>query len=96
MRDNTARFRDAMADVGFELIDGRHPLVPVVIGSSVATQRVADGLYRAGIYAAGHCHRIVQEGRARYHVESAGGQRTDEWERTAAAIGSVGGKLDLV
>jgi glycine C-acetyltransferase len=62
-------FRDGLAEHGLWTAEGDHPAVAVLVRHAVATQRLADFLYRKGVFAIGFCHPVVPEGAARIRAQ---------------------------
>jgi glycine C-acetyltransferase len=66
---NVKLFRDGLAEHGLWTAEGDHPAVAVLVRHAVATQRLADFLYRKGVFAIGFCHPVVPEGAARIRAQ---------------------------
>jgi glycine C-acetyltransferase len=78
LRENTAYFRKAIVDAGFEIRQGEHPIVPVMIGEASAAARMAEKLLDRGIYVIGFSYPVVPKGLARIRVQmSAAHSRKD-------------------
>jgi glycine C-acetyltransferase len=69
LRENTARFRARMAELGFDVLPGEHPIVPVMIGDEVEAARFADRLGDLGIYAVSFSYPVVPRGAARIRTQ---------------------------
>src|SRR5699024_8628852 len=67
--DNTAYFRERMAAAGFEVLDGEHPIVPVMVGDAVLAGRLAASLLHRGVYAVSFSYPVVPRGRARIRTQ---------------------------
>jgi glycine C-acetyltransferase len=65
----TRGFRSWLEAEGFQLLGGEHPTVPILIGDAVKTQRLADLLFKRGIFVMGFCHPVVPEGSARLRAQ---------------------------
>jgi glycine C-acetyltransferase len=66
---NTARFRARMIQLGFEVLPGEHPIVPVMIGDEVSAGRFADKLAELGVYAVSFSYPVVPRGTARIRTQ---------------------------
>jgi len=78
LRENTAWFRERMTGLGFDILPGDHPIVPVMIGDATKAGRLADLLLGRGIYVIGFSYPVVPVGRARIRTQmSAAHSRTD-------------------
>ena len=86
---NGARFRALMADAGFELLPGSHPIVPVMFpgddGARTAAQ-VAEHLLGAGVYVVAFSFPVVPRGEARIRVQLSAAHTDDDIERCVAAF----------
>lgn len=69
LSDNTRTFRALMAESGFDIIPGEHPIVPVMIYDETETLRIASRLDELGIYVAGFTYPVVPLGKARIRVQ---------------------------
>ena len=66
---NTAYFRKAMVDAGFNVIAGEHPIVPVMFGDAKLASRMADRLLEEGIYVIAFSYPVVPKGMARIRCQ---------------------------
>jgi len=69
LRENTAHFRGRMTELGFDLLPGEHPIVPVMIGDEVEAARFADRLAGLGVYAVSFSFPVVPRGAARIRAQ---------------------------
>ena len=69
LRDNTARFRARMGELGFEILPGEHPIVPVMVGEEVQAARLAEKLVELGVYAVSFSCPVVPRGTARIRTQ---------------------------
>lgn len=84
---NGALFRGLMADAGFDLLPGEHPIVPVMFGDAVLAGAMADELDRRGVYVTAFSYPVVPQGRARIRVQlSAVHTEQDVREAVAAFV----------
>ena len=75
---NTRYFRRKMVDQGFDVPVGNHPIVPIMLGDAVLSQKVAHRLLEKGIYVIGFFYPIVPKGTARIRTQiSAAHTQTD-------------------
>lgn len=66
---NVRIFRSGLTEAGLKVIASDHPAVAVVLGDAVTTQRMADLLFKKGVFAMGFCHPVVPEGAARIRAQ---------------------------
>jgi glycine C-acetyltransferase len=69
LRDNTAHFRRRMTELGFDILPGDHPIVPVMVGDAAHAARLADGLISRGVYAVSFSYPVVPQGTARIRTQ---------------------------
>ncbi len=67
--DNAAYWRAGLANAGFRLLPGEHPIVPVMLGDAVLAQAMAADLYQRGVYVAGFFFPVVPKGQARIRTQ---------------------------
>jgi glycine C-acetyltransferase len=94
LRRNTAHFRQRMTGLGFDILPGDHPIVPVMIGDAAAAGRLADALMRRGVYAVSFSYPVVPRGKARIRTQMSAAHTIEELdfaaEQFAAARDEVG------
>jgi glycine C-acetyltransferase len=75
---NTRFFREGMAKVGFTILPGTHPIVPVMLGDAALAAKVADAMLEKGVYVIGFSYPVVPQGKARIRTQiSAAHSRED-------------------
>lgn len=67
--DNTAYWRAGLARAGFDLLDGDHPIVPVMLYDAKVAQAMADRLFELGVYVSGFFFPVVPKGQARIRTQ---------------------------
>ncbi|HQH46600.1 MAG TPA: glycine C-acetyltransferase [Candidatus Aminicenantes bacterium] len=100
LRDNTVFFRGAMKALGFDIIDGSHPIVPVMFrkfdNDARLAQQMARELYAEGIYVVGFVYPVVPKGQSRIRVQISAAHSREQMERAVAAFEKVGRKLEVI
>jgi glycine C-acetyltransferase len=96
VRDNGARFRKGMAALGFDLVPGEHPIIPVMLGDAQLATRMADALLAESIYVIGFSYPVVPKGKARIRTQISAAHTTAQIERAIDAFGRVGRALGVV
>jgi glycine C-acetyltransferase len=66
---NTEHFRGRMGKLGFEILPGTHPIVPVMVGDAVKASRLAEGLISRGVYAVSFSYPVVPRDTARIRTQ---------------------------
>ena len=78
LAENTMHFRGRMEELGFDVLPGAHPIVPVMVGDAVKAAHLADGLIRRGVYAVSFSYPVVPRDTARIRTQmSAAHSRAD-------------------
>ncbi|HYK31352.1 MAG TPA: glycine C-acetyltransferase [Streptosporangiaceae bacterium] len=94
LRDNTAFFRERMTALGFDILPGDHPIVPVMIGDAARAASLADLLLTKGIYAIGFSYPVVPVGKARIRTQVSAAHTEEDLERAATAFAEARDELD--
>ena len=89
LRENTRWFRQRMTDLGFDILPGDHPIVPVMIGDAARASRMADLLLQRGVYVIGFSYPVVPVGKARIRTQLSAAHERAELESAAAAFAAV-------
>lgn len=83
LHENTQFFRQRMSALGFAILPGEHPIVPIMIGDAALATQMADAMLAKGVYVVGFSYPVVPHGKARIRVQiSAGHSRQDLEEAT--------------
>jgi glycine C-acetyltransferase len=78
LETNTKFFRDGMTALGFRILPGTHPIVPIMLGDAALASRVAEAMLVKGVYVIGFSHPVVPLGQARIRTQiSAAHSRAD-------------------
>jgi len=91
LRANTARFRTAMKQAGFQVPDSEHPIVPIMVGDAGLATRMADLLLQEGIYVIGFSYPVVPKGKARIRVQISAAHTAADLDRAVQAFAKVYG-----
>jgi glycine C-acetyltransferase len=93
LRENTAWFRNAMVEAGFDILSGDHPIVPVMIGDAARASQMADHLLQKGVYVIGFSYPVVPMGKARIRTQVSAAHTRGDLERAVAAFVEVRAEL---
>ena len=93
---NGAHFRREMGALGFNLVPGAHPIVPVMLGDALLASQMAEGLLAEGIYVVGFSFPVVPKGRARIRTQMSAAHTPEQIEHAVAAFAKVGRKLGAI
>ena len=86
---NTSYFKAGMSARGFELTDGEHPIVPIMLGDAVLAQKVAARLLEKGVFAIGFFYPVVPEGRARIRTQISAAHTREDLDFAIRAFAEV-------
>jgi len=86
LRENTAWFRARMTGLGFDILPGDHPIVPVMIGDAARAARLADLLLGKGVYVIGFSYPVVPIGKARIRTQVSAAHTREDLELAANAF----------
>jgi glycine C-acetyltransferase len=89
LRDNTAWFRERMTDLGFDVLPGDHPIVPVMIGDAARAAQMADLLLEKGVYVIGFSYPVVPIGKARIRTQVSAAHSREDLQTAATAFAAV-------
>ena len=93
---NTHRFRGEMLRLGFDIKEGDHPIVPIMLGDARLAAEMADALLKAGVYVVGFSYPVVPKGEARIRVQLSAAHTEADIDRALEAFQTVGRALAVV
>lgn len=94
--NNTAYFRKAMTDAGFDIKPGTHPIVPIMLYEARLAQDFAARLLEEGIYVTGFFYPVVAKGNARIRVQVSAGHEKHHLDKAISAFTKVGRELGVL
>jgi glycine C-acetyltransferase len=86
LESNTATFRARMTELGFDVLPGTHPIVPVMVGDAARAARFAAALVAEGVYAVAFSFPVVPHGTARIRTQMSAAHSPEDVERAVAAF----------
>jgi glycine C-acetyltransferase len=93
---NTRYFRHAIAEAGFNIKSGEHPIVPIMVHDAVTAQRLAARLLELGVYVVGFFFPVVPKGQARIRVQLSASHERHHLDAAVAAFAQAGRELGLL
>jgi len=93
LRENTAWFRERMTGLGFDVLPGDHPIVPVMIGDAAKAAKLADLLLGKGVYVIGFSYPVVPLGKARIRTQVSAAHTVEDLELAATAFAQARDEL---
>ncbi len=94
--ENGHYFRTGLQQLGFTLVEGEHPIVPVMLGEAALAQQMAERLLKQGIYVIGFSFPVVPKNKARIRVQLSAAHERDHLDRAIAAFATVGRDLGVI
>ncbi len=96
LRANAQYFRTGMTKLGFDLVPGEHPIVPVMLYDAPLAKKVADELLNEGLYVIAFSFPVVPQGKARIRTQMSAAHETAHLDKAIAAFEKVGKKLGVI
>jgi len=93
---NTKFFREGMAKLGFTILPGTHPIVPVMLGDAALASRFADAVLQKGVYVIGFSYPVVPQGKARIRTQISAAHTREELSAAIEAFAQTGRELGLI
>lgn len=88
--ENAAYWRAGLGDLGFDLLPGQHPIVPVMLGDAKLAQQMAASLFDEGVYVSGFFFPVVPHGQARIRTQMSAALTRNDLDRALAAFETAG------
>ena len=96
LEKNTTYFRTKMSETGFDILNGIHPIVPIMLYDAVLAQNMAAEMLNEGIYVIGFYFPVVPKGQARIRVQISAAMEKDHLDKAVTAFTKVGKKLNVI
>lgn len=96
LESNTSYFRSKMTVAGFDIPQGDHPIVPVMLYDAVLAKTMADKLLNEGIYVIGFFFPVVPKGKARIRVQISAAHELRHLDSAISAFTKVGKELGIL
>lgn len=93
---NSQYFRKAMETLGFDLIPGEHPIIPVMLGDAKLATEMAARLLNEGIYVIGFSYPVVPMGQARIRTQMSAAHTQNQLDKAIEAFGKVGKEMKII
>lgn len=93
---NSLYFREKMEALGFNLIPGQHPIIPIMLGEAQLAQDFASEMLKNGIYVIGFFYPVVPQGKARIRTQMSAAHTRQDLDFAIDAFAKVGKKLGVI
>ena len=94
--ENTRYFRAGMTELGFDIIPGIHPIVPIMVRDELKTVEMAKAVNKRGIFVVGFSFPVVPRGEARIRVQLSAAHNRDQLDRALSTFKEVGQELGAI
>ncbi|MFP6855674.1 MAG: glycine C-acetyltransferase [Roseibacillus sp.] len=96
VKDNTAYFREAMSQTGFQIGGADHPITPIMLGDAALSQKFANRLLDHGVYAIGFFYPVVPKDTARIRTQISAAHTRDHLDQAVEAFTKTGKELGVI
>jgi glycine C-acetyltransferase len=96
LKENTSYFRSEMTRRGFQIKEGIHPIVPIMLGDEKRTQQMAQEMKNRGIFVVGFSYPVVPRGEARIRVQLSAAHTMAQLDRAIQTFEEVGKLLGVI
>jgi len=96
LRQNTAYFRKHIQELGYKILAGEHPIVPVMLGEASVAMDMSDALLEQGVYIKGLWYPVVPKGEARLRAQISAAFDQATLDRALTAFEKVGKRLGVI
>ena len=96
LENNTAYFKKAIVEAGFDIKPGDSPIVPIMLYDAALSQKFAELLLREGVYAVGFFYPVVAKGAARIRTQISAAHTMADLDKAIAAFIKVGKELKVI
>lgn len=96
LKQNSQYLRAGLSRLGFQLIPGEHPIIPVMLGDAALASRMADALLSEGIYVVGFSFPVVPKGLARIRIQLSAAHERHHLDKALHAFETVGKALGVI
>ena len=96
LHDNTNYFRGQIQALGFEIIEGTHPIVPIMLGEASVAMEMSAALLEEGVYIKGLWFPVVPQGEARLRTQISAALGKEDLDRALGAFEKVGRRMGVI
>ena len=96
LHQNTEYFRKEIKRLGFKILPGVHPIVPVMVGEAATAMDMSSHLLDEGVYVRGLWYPVVPKGEARLRVQISAAHEVEHLDKALTAFAKVGKALGVI
>lgn len=94
--DNAKQFRAGLSELGFDLVPGQHPIIPVMLGDAALSQKMAARLLELGVYVVGFSFPVVPKGQARIRTQMSAAHSPEDIKKVIGAFTLAGREFGVI
>jgi glycine C-acetyltransferase len=95
-QDKAKFFREGLVKLGFKVLEGNHPIVPLMLGDANVTQEMSKKLLEKGLFVVGLWFPVVPEGHARLRFQVSSAHTQQQLERALKIVEETGKEMGLI
>ena len=96
VHSNARYFRERMLGLGFDLLPGEHPIVPVMLGEAPLAVQLAERMQADGVYVVAFSYPVVPHGKARIRTQLSAAHSISQLDRVISAFSGAGRALGII
>jgi glycine C-acetyltransferase len=96
VHDNARHFRGRMQELGFSLLPGEHPIIPIMLGDAPLAVALAEKMLAEGVYVVAFSFPVVPKGKARIRTQMNAAHSLAQLDRVVAAFAKAGRELGII
>jgi len=96
LEKNTLYFREKMSENGFDILEGTHPIVPIMLYDAKKAKAMSSKLLNEGIYVIGFHYPVVPKNKARIRVQISSAMKKQHLDKSIGAFKKVGKKMGII
>lgn len=89
LQSNVSRFREGLRKIGLEILDGEHPIIPIMLYDAQSAKRFADRAMDEGVYVTAFSYPVVPKGRARIRTQMSAALTHDDIDQVLSAFSAA-------
>ena len=94
--ENTTYFRENLSQLGFDLVPGQHPIIPIMLGDEIKTVNLAESVNKQGVVVVGFSYPVVPKGEARIRVQMSAAHSKEQLDRALSVFEESGKKHSII
>ncbi len=96
LQENSVYFREKMTAAGFDLLPGKHPIIPVMLYDAALAAKFAEEMLKRGVYVISFSYPVVPKGKARIRTQMSAAHSREDIDRAICAFAEVGKQLGVL